>query len=127
MPIDSIFMPSTDYEALGSNAWVIGGEHTSNGKPLLASDPHLPLFVPSLFYMLEVMVAGEGNELEHQAFGIMADGLPGVMVGVNRELAWGSTASYVDNKDVFHEKVRENKGVLEYEFNKEWKPLKSRK
>ena len=34
-------MPSTDYDSLGSNAWAIGGEHTKNGKPLLANDPHL--------------------------------------------------------------------------------------
>ena len=25
----------------GSNSWVIGGRHTANGRPILASDPHL--------------------------------------------------------------------------------------
>jgi penicillin amidase len=44
-------MPSTDYDSLGSNAWVIGGKHTKTGKPLLANDPHLGLLIPSLFYM----------------------------------------------------------------------------
>ena len=31
----------------GSNSWVIGGQHTANGKPILASDPHLTLETPS--------------------------------------------------------------------------------
>lgn len=54
MPIGSVYMPSTDYDSLGSNAWVIGGEHTKKGKPILANDPHLGLLIPSLFYLSEV-------------------------------------------------------------------------
>ena len=34
----------------GSNAWVISGEHTTTGKPLLASDPHLPTRIPCIWY-----------------------------------------------------------------------------
>lgn len=60
------------------------------------------------------MVAGQNDELQHQAFGVMMDGIPGLVVGVTDEFAWGSTASYADNKDVFHEKVREKSGKLEY-------------
>lgn len=33
-------------------------------------------------------------------------GVPGVSIGVNKHRAWGSTASYVDNKDLFYETVR---------------------
>lgn len=32
-----------------SNNWVIHGNHTKNGKPLLASDPHLGTGVPSVW------------------------------------------------------------------------------
>ena len=32
----------------------------------------------------------------------MVDGLPSLSTGVNKNFAWGSTASYVDNKDVYH-------------------------
>ena len=28
---------------MASNAWVIGGERTASGKPILANDMHLPL------------------------------------------------------------------------------------
>jgi penicillin amidase len=50
MPLGSVKMMTKKYDSLGSNAWVIGGEHTDKGKPLLANDPHLGLFIPSLFY-----------------------------------------------------------------------------
>jgi penicillin amidase len=43
-------MLTKKYDSLGSNAWVIGGKHTAKGKPILANDPHLGLFIPSLFY-----------------------------------------------------------------------------
>ena len=28
-------------DGIGSNSWVVSGEHTTTGKPLLANDPHL--------------------------------------------------------------------------------------
>lgn len=31
----------------GSNAWVIHGNHTKSGKPLLANDPHLTNSIPA--------------------------------------------------------------------------------
>lgn len=52
MPIGSIHMPSTDFDSVGSNAWVVGGNHTKKGKPILSNDPHLGLIIPSLFYMI---------------------------------------------------------------------------
>lgn len=48
-------------------------------------------------------------------------------MGVNNKFAWGSTASYVDNKDVFHETVRDNNGTLEYLFKEKWIPFRVRK
>lgn len=37
-------------DALGaSNNWVIAGQHTTTGKPLLANDPHLVLSAPSIW------------------------------------------------------------------------------
>jgi penicillin amidase len=30
----------------GSNSWVIAGEHTESGYPLLANDPHLDSAIP---------------------------------------------------------------------------------
>ena len=121
-------MPSVEYDTLGSNAWAIGGQHTESGRPLLANDPHLGLLIPSLFYMFELSIMEENStNFDKQAFGVMVDGLPAMSIGINDEYGWGSTASYVDNKDIFHEKVRENNGTLEYFFMEEWRPFGVRK
>ena len=86
----------------GSNAWVIGGEHTASGKPILANDPHLASLIPSLFYCHEIVLLDENNNIKNRKFGAMADGIPSVSMGVGKEYAWGSTAAYIDNKDVYY-------------------------
>lgn len=52
--LGSIHLPTTQFEGSGSNGWVIGGNHTENGKPLLANDPHLGTLAPPAFYVSEV-------------------------------------------------------------------------
>ena len=38
----------------GSNNWVLSGERTYSGKPILAGDPHRPLDTPSVYYQNHV-------------------------------------------------------------------------
>jgi len=33
----------------GSNGWVISGNHTTTGKPIVANDPHLDNYMPSIW------------------------------------------------------------------------------
>jgi penicillin amidase len=112
MPIGSVYMLSNKYDSLGSNAWVVGGEHTKKGKPLLANDPHLGLLIPSLFYFVEFNLLDKNNDVNLTAFGAKPDGFPSLSIGVNNHFGWGSTAAYIDNKDVFHEIVQDNNGTL---------------
>ena len=44
--------------AAGSNNWVISAERTATGRPILASDPHRTLSVPSLRYLVHVSGPG---------------------------------------------------------------------
>lgn len=84
----------------GSNSWVIGGRHTANGRPILASDPHLGLDSPPLFSPIE---------LEGGGFDIQGDSLPGspyVILGQNRDIAYGATQHFMDVTDTFVEQVR---------------------
>src|SRR5690606_8310502 len=49
-------------DGIGSNSWVIGGEHTDTGMPLLANDPHLGASAPGIWYQVGlhcVEVSGE--------------------------------------------------------------------
>ncbi|MDQ3809012.1 MAG: penicillin acylase family protein [Chloroflexota bacterium] len=83
-----------------SNAWVVSGERSSTGKPLLANDPHLFPRVPSVFYEVHLTGGGELN-----VAGASAPGAPGVLIGHNRHIAWGITATMADVQDLFVERL----------------------
>lgn len=67
----------------GSNAWVISGMRSTTGKPILANDPHLEWAVPSEWYMVHLKAA------DLDVTGVTLPGIPGVIVGHNRRIAWG--------------------------------------
>jgi penicillin amidase len=96
----------------GSNNWVIDGSRSATGKPLLANDPHLPLQMPGIWYEVHL----KGGELN--VAGVALPGVPGVIIGHNRRIAWGVTATMTDGDDLFLERVNpdnprqyEHKGV----------------
>ena len=62
-----------------------------------------------------------------QTFGFMADGLPSINIGVNKKYGWGSTAAYIDNKDIYHETTRFQDGKYQYFHLGEWKDFEVRK
>ena len=83
-----------------SNAWVVSGARSSTGKPLLANDPHLFPRMPSVFYEIHLAAGGELN-----VAGASAPGAPGVLIGHNRHIAWGITASTADVADLYVERI----------------------
>lgn len=89
--------------ALGSNNWIVGPQLSSTGHPLLANDTHLSLTNPPVFYMQHVKVTTA--EREDDVMGVQFAGIPGVVLGMNRHVAWGSTVSMVDVTDVYRETV----------------------
>jgi penicillin amidase len=83
----------------GSNQWAVAGQHTTSGKPLFANDPHLSLGTPSTFYPIH-LTAGAFD-----AMGSGFAGVPFVIVGQNRDIAWGSTVNPMDVTDVYAEQL----------------------
>lgn len=83
----------------GSNAWVISGNHTKSGKPLLSSDPHLSTTVPSLWYLHHITIK------DYSVYGAASIGYPMTIVGRNNRFAWGVTALKVDDIDIYAEKM----------------------
>lgn len=69
----------------GSNAWAAGGRRTSDGRALLANDPHLDLTIPGLWYLEDLRAPGI-----HVA-GASIPGAPGILLGHNERVAWGAT------------------------------------
>jgi len=70
---------------IGSNNWVLSGQHTVSGKPLLSNDMHLGHQMPNLWYEVHLH---SGN---FDVAGVSLPGHPFVIVGHNRRIAWGFT------------------------------------
>ncbi len=83
--------------APGSNNWVISGDHTVSGKPLLSNDMHLPIQVPNTWYEAQ-LTSGDFD-----VAGVTLPGMPAVIVGHNRRIAWGFTNIMADVEDVYVE------------------------
>ncbi len=82
----------------GSNAWVVGGERTRSGGPLLANDPHLALQIPALWYENH-LVGGD-----YAVGGASIPGAAGVVIGHNARIAWGVTNGMADVQDLYIER-----------------------
>ncbi|MGH2508218.1 MAG: penicillin acylase family protein, partial [Ktedonobacteraceae bacterium] len=78
-----------------SNNWAVAGERTITGKPILANDPHLPLSVPSLWYVLHL----ESPQLT--LYGASLPGIPGIAIGGNKHISWGITNALADVQDFY--------------------------
>jgi penicillin amidase len=90
---------------VGSNSWVVSGDHTVSGKPLLANDPHLAPSMPGIWYQMGLHCTTVDEDCPFDVSGFTFSGLPGVVIGHNREIAWGMTNLDPDVSDLYLEKV----------------------
>ncbi len=97
-------------DGLGSNNWVLSGRRTASGKPLLANDPHLGLSAPAIWYYMHLTSAAgrakDGSPLAAiDVVGATLPGLPFVVLGRTREVAWGFTNTNPDVQDLYLEQI----------------------
>lgn len=104
---------------IGSNNWVISGELTDSGMPLLANDPHLGIQMPSIWYEVGLHCAPLGSTCPVQVRGFSFAGAPGVVIGHNDRIAWGFTNVGPDVQDLFIEKLNPA-NPDQYEADGEW-------
>jgi penicillin amidase len=78
-----------------SNNWVVSGELTTTGKPFLANDPHLSLDIPSIWHAVHL------DSPNFNVIGASFPGIPGVAIGRNQDIAWGTTNAQVDVQDLY--------------------------
>ncbi|WP_432138470.1 penicillin acylase family protein [Streptomyces sp. bgisy154] len=90
---------------IGSNSWVVGGQHTITGKPLLANDPHLSPALPSVWYQMGLHCRSLTGKCQFDVAGYTFAGVPGVIIGHNQKISWGMTNSGVDVTDLYLEKL----------------------
>jgi len=89
---------------MASNNWVISGERTASGKPIVANDPHLETNrLPNVWS--EIVLSSGGR----YSLGGSMPGMPGVLVGRTSDIAWGITYAFVDAVDSWVENCKDGK------------------
>jgi penicillin amidase len=102
-----------------SNAWAAAPARSAAGGSLLASDPHLDLTAPTIWYLAR---------LELQSGGVIGGTIPGtpaVLVGRSERLGWGLTTAYLDDQDVLIEELNPE-NPEEYRTPSGWATFESR-
>ncbi|QQP87866.1 penicillin acylase family protein [Skermanella sp. TT6] len=85
--------------ATASNEWVVAGDRTGTGLPVLANDPHLQLGAPILWYLARIEAPG------FSVTGATVPGVPFHLLGRNDRISWGFTTTGGDVQDLFVERL----------------------
>ena len=87
-------------DAVGSNNWTVAGSRSRSGHPLLASDPHIAFNAVSCWYEAHL---ADGAGLDAAGAGYI--GVPGLLFGRNRNLAFGITNNICSQRDLYRERT----------------------
>ncbi|NWG16924.1 MAG: penicillin acylase family protein [Chloroflexi bacterium] len=108
--------------AIGSNNWVVSGQLTESGAPLLADDPHLGIQMPSIWYEIGLHCQPVSEECPFDVRGFALSATPGIIIGHNARIAWGVTNVGPDTQDLYLLKINPD-NELQYEWNGEWRDM----
>ena len=101
---------------IGSNNWVLSGDLTQDGWPMMINDPHRAQSVPSLRYWAHLVGPGwnviGGGEPE----------IPGISIGHNEYGAWGLTVFNTDGEDLMVYQTNPA-NPNEYRFQDRWEAM----
>jgi len=103
----------------GSNNWVVRGDRTDNGRPIIAGDPHSFLADPSYMTMQHLNSADAGGSYDVAGFSFA--GTAGVHLGHNRDLVWTATTSFPDAVDLWDVEVDGE----QVRIGDEWVPIET--
>ena len=101
-----------------SNAWAAAPSRSAAGGTLLANDPHMGLSAPSTWYLARLELPEGG------VIGGTIAGVPVVMVGRSAALGWGITSSYMDDQDLYVERLNPE-NPTEYLTPEGYKPFRT--
>lgn len=102
----------------GSNNWVVAGNRTASGRPLLANDPHrAAAALPGLRYLAHLSAPG------FDVIGGGEPGLPGISIGHNGRIAFGLTIFAIDQEDLYVYELNPD-NPLEYRYQDRWEPIR---
>ncbi|MCG8414026.1 MAG: penicillin acylase family protein [Pseudomonadales bacterium] len=113
---ESALVERFDLDDIGSNNWVVSGDLTQDGWPMMINDPHRAQSVPSLRYWAHLVGPG---------WNVIGGGeptIPGISIGHNEYGAWGLTVFNTDGEDLYvYETNPDNPN--EYRYNGRWEPM----
>jgi acyl-homoserine-lactone acylase len=75
-------------EKLGSNGLAIGKDLSASGRGILLGNPHYPWTSTDRFYQAHLTVPGR-----YDAMGVILGGIPMVVIGFNKDVAWTHTVT----------------------------------
>ncbi|WP_236825332.1 MULTISPECIES: penicillin acylase family protein [unclassified Blastococcus] len=102
----------------GSNNWVLSGDRTATGRPLLANDPHrAAAALPGLRYLAHLSAPG------FDVIGGGEPGLPGISIGHNGQIAFGLTIFAIDQEDLYVYELNPD-DPLEYRYQGRWERMR---
>jgi penicillin amidase len=104
---------------IGSNNWVINGNMSVSGKPIIANDTHLALTAPGRWYVAVIKTP------DLSVAGFTLPGAPGVIIGENQNIAWALTNIMEDDADFYFEKI--DSSGKKYLYNGSWNDLNVQK
>lgn len=105
-------IPPSD-PTVGSNNWAVAGSKTATGSPMLCSDPHLNLSLPSIWFAVQLKTP------KMNAMGVSLPGVPHVIIGYNDSIAWGVTNAQRDLVDWYSIQFKD-KTKNEYLLDNNW-------
>ena len=91
-----------------SHAWAVGGGKSVTGKPILESDPKTPVNNPSIWHEWHLKAG------RYDVRGVSVPGCPAMLVGWNRDVAWGITALGVNCGVTYVEKLADGRSGFEF-------------
>ena len=109
-------------DGLGSNSWVVDGEHSTTGSPILANDPHLGVSLPGVWMQVGLHCRTVSDACPYDVSGFSFSGIPGVIIGHNADIAWGFTNLGPDVTDLYVERIEGDT----WRYGRQNRPLRTR-
>jgi acyl-homoserine-lactone acylase len=81
------FMPD-NRDRFGSNMYALGKDATTSGVPMVFGNPHFPWVGTERLYISHLTIPGQGDIMGASLYGV-----PAILIGFNRHLAWSHTVS----------------------------------
>ncbi|NEA68459.1 GNAT family N-acetyltransferase [Streptomyces sp. SID12488] len=99
---DAIALFATDGPGTsGSNGWLVSGERSVTGLPLIAGDPHRYIEAPGVYQQVQLSCP------EFDVIGLAVPGVPGIAhFGHTGTVAWAITNAMADYQDLYVERLR---------------------